>query len=703
LLIFFVNKLPFLHTKSEKLNFITAFPAPSRSEKTIINELENVIDIYTARGFKVTDCHGDNEFDTKAIKARFKKIIFHICGRNEHVNEIERSVRTVKERSRTTCHAVPYRRYTKLMTRHMVKGVIDMLNDFPSSNGVSQTLSPNTIVLGKGKPDFNKPRIAFGAYAMVYIGTTNTMKSRAIPGIALNASNDRGGHFFMSIHTGKRIHSHKWQELPISNEIIDAVEALAKKEGAKLMPKGMPLFEWAPGIEIIDEVEEDIANDDNNDVNQNNIDNEVVNFVPLDGQHVVSDDDDSIQNNDSNDDDDSNANENNNENVDENANNNNEDNTNIHAVIDIDSDDEDSDYEYKNESESDDDYYEYDETTLVRDASDGNDDVDNNEDNDDSVETTNVNAEDIIGSDNEGEVTTFVEPLSEEEARIHNEEDSSNPRRSTRSNRGQGVPTFTPRWRGKTHHTVKEIKGPGQAKPLGLQFLQQSANNQLPSDVSKDMMNRVVEITFTQMSANKGFKLFGEKAVSAIFNEFIQLDKGVQKMKSEPVVLPVAANTLTEKEKKEALPAVNLIKEKRTGELKGRTCANGSKQHLYLKEDESVASPTVSVEGLFTTMVIDAYERRDTAIFDVKGAYLHADMPPDKRVLLKLRGRFVDIMCQVNPVHKENVICENGVQVLYLWVVKALYGCIQSALLWYELYAKTLKNMALCLIHMISA
>ena len=93
----------------------------------------------------------------------------------------------------------------------MVKGAVDMINDFPSANSISQAMSPASIVTGKCKPDYNKPHIPFGSFAMVYIGTTNSMKSRSVPTIALNASNDRGGHFFMSINTGKRIHSHKWK------------------------------------------------------------------------------------------------------------------------------------------------------------------------------------------------------------------------------------------------------------------------------------------------------------------------------------------------------------------------------------------------------------------------------------------------------------------------------------------------------------
>ena len=49
-------------------------------------------------------------------------------------------------------------------------------------------------------------------------------------------------------------------------------------------------------------------------------------------------------------------------------------------------------------------------------------------------------------------------------------------------------------------------------------------------------------------------------------------------------------------------------------------------------------------------------------------------------------------MCEVNPKHKKNVRVENGVKVLYLLLLKSLYGCMESALLWYDLYLNTLTS-----------
>ena len=54
---------------------------------------------------------------------------------------------------------------------------------------------------------------------------------------------------------------------------------------------------------------------------------------------------------------------------------------------------------------------------------------------------------------------------------------------------------------------------------------------------------------------------------------------------------------------------------------------------------------TISLEALMATLVVDAYEGQDVAIFDVPGAYLNADMTDDKDFRLKLEGKFLDIIC----------------------------------------------------------
>ena len=137
-----------------------------------------------------------------------------------------------------------------------MENAIHWLNAFPSKTGVSSTLSPSTIVTGRGKPDFSKKHIAFGSYAMVTDGTTNSMKSRTLPAIALKPSNEHGGYYFMSLVSGKRLHSYQWVEAPIPQEIIDRVHELAIKEKQPLLHGGVPVFKWSNGS-MVTEVTED--------------------------------------------------------------------------------------------------------------------------------------------------------------------------------------------------------------------------------------------------------------------------------------------------------------------------------------------------------------------------------------------------------------------------------------------------------------
>ena len=191
---------------------------------------------------------------------------------------------------------------------------------------------------------------------------------------------------------------------------------------------------------------------------------------------------------------------------------------------------------------------------------------------------------------------------------------------------------------------------------------------------------------FTKISAKEGIKQFDEKAIAAMVKELKQLNNGA--MKGKPVVVLIDPSTLTEFEKRAALDVVNIIKKKRNGDNKGITCANDAKQRRYVKAEEITYSPTVSLVSILTTLSIDAYEGRDVATVDVPRAYLHAYMPQTegKIVLLKLKGDFVDIMCSVDEEVTPHVVYEGKTKVLYMKVLREIYCCLESTMLWYNLY-----------------
>ena len=188
-------------TKSESLNFLTVERMKNRTKSAIIGSLRDTINIYKRRGFNVTSIHGDGEFNIQKLRDAIAPTELIIYATNQHVPIVERSIRTIKERCRSTCRAAPYTRYTSLMVQHLVSSRVSWLNRFPSKNGVSQSISPAGIVVGLPKPDMSINRIPFGSYAIAYTQTSNDMKTRGVPAIALSESNEKGGHYFLSLYS----------------------------------------------------------------------------------------------------------------------------------------------------------------------------------------------------------------------------------------------------------------------------------------------------------------------------------------------------------------------------------------------------------------------------------------------------------------------------------------------------------------------
>ena len=203
----------------------------------------------------------------------------------------------------------------------------------------------------------------------------------------------------------------------------------------------------------------------------------------------------------------------------------------------------------------------------------------------------------------------------------------------------------------------------------------------------RDKIKYIFAHVMTQMSAKAGIRKHDKAAEAALMAEFAQLE-------DLSVYQSVDPTKLTREQRMAALRAINLIKEKRDGRLKGRTVADGRSQRTLYDKSET-ASPTVSSDALILSIIIDAYEQRDVATADVAGAYLKAFM--DDFVLMKFTGESVDILCKMNPEHAKFVTVENGVKTLYVRLVKAIYGCVKSALLWYNLFVTKLKKMGFVL------
>jgi len=211
--IFYVQCHPSFHTISRKVQFRTVAPVLNRNKATLLREIKPVLAIYKSRGFNITNLHANMEFE--CIQNGVLPSRLNVTANNDHVGEVEQSIRTMKERARTTIHGLPFKRLPKVMIQAIVYHAAKGLNQFPAKNGISNTLSPLTIMTGRANSDCNDLKLEFGLYVQVFEDNTpsNITTSRNTGAIVLNPTgNAQGDFFFMSLVTGKRLSRHQWTE-----------------------------------------------------------------------------------------------------------------------------------------------------------------------------------------------------------------------------------------------------------------------------------------------------------------------------------------------------------------------------------------------------------------------------------------------------------------------------------------------------------
>ena len=104
------------------------------------------------------------------------------------------------------------------------------------------------------------------------------------------------------------------------------------------------------------------------------------------------------------------------------------------------------------------------------------------------------------------------------------------------------------------------------------------------------------------------------------------------------------------------------------------------------------SSPIVSTTSVFNVAAIAASENRAVATIDFRGAFLNSDMPldGDHAVLMRPNKYLTNILVSIDKSYQKYVN-EKGTVVVKL--KKALYGCVESAKLWYDQISSDLTQL----------
>jgi hypothetical protein len=581
---------------------------------------------------------------------------------NQQVGSTQCLTNTIQECFCTQFHRLPYKAIPANMIKMLAMHVTHQLNLFPVKGGASKYYSPQQL-MGGPPLDFNKHcQVPFGgAYVQANDepDPLNTPHARTLDAIYLHPMNNiQGGHELMNLHNGYKFTRPRVTEIPVTPLVIAAVVSLAKKQGFKQLKmkdcSGVLLHpaNWTAGVDY------DEAEDPQNDDDDDNDDVPDLDYYP------------------------------------------NEDNPDL--------DDEDE--------EDVDGYDPVDEEELEGLAKDTETDP----------SPVNHNEPEAEGAPEEGQDEGCAPAVSSDESTVETE---SSVRRSSRQHEA-AAPMNIGSTKGQSYvqkkkvvvqedHNQKAIydkympsesivKAMDPELEVRHNLFIQSKSKKVKEDFYTEGQALLIAHLMIEMDhkatnvggaahfaqqyiLQKGLKKFGQKGSDAATKELKQLHDCV-------CFESISVADISQSEIQKSMEALMLLTEKRDGTIKGRMVYNGKPTREWLSHEDST-SPTVSLESLIITAVIDAYEGRDVMTADVPNAFIQTVMPQptdgsDDWVCMKITGVLVDLLCKLDPTkYGPYVVFEKGCKVLYVLVLHAIYGMLVASLLWYKKFHSDLEQI----------
>ena len=159
---FFIEQRPYLLMKSRVYKFHGTNACRGCSKVDTSSAIKSYLNKFGVRGVSVTTIYQDNAFE-KIVEA-VRPIHLEIVVRGQHVGDIERCVRTVKEGCRCTTSNLndTYKRMPRVMIDAIVKDKIHWLNTFQPTDCIDPHTGPSGMMLGTGPPNVKYLQLDFG-------------------------------------------------------------------------------------------------------------------------------------------------------------------------------------------------------------------------------------------------------------------------------------------------------------------------------------------------------------------------------------------------------------------------------------------------------------------------------------------------------------------------------------------------------------
>ena len=667
---FFVNGIIFLLSKSLQLRYVITAYISSKSQAVVWKAIKQMVGVYKMRGLGISHILTDREPAVLALKTNLEEmgITLEPTSGNS-VEEAEREIRTIKERARAVRFTCPYNLCTTLLV-YLILFCTNSLNNF--SRDPANVLSPNALLSGF-QPDFKKIG-AFGKYVQVpNRDVTDTNRN------SINIDRTKGGITALFPHTReptckvfmldtKRVISypiHELTYLPMPAEVQAHLNAIAAKEAktkSHMSAQGKTLEQ------NLSFTYRDLAISDDEDTEEDDFDIEEV--VPLGEYRSATEPNDLDDANDMQ------------------ISKSSEEFTQPLKVVtgatEVPEIDGVSPARVLFQDED---------TLDMHEASQVNDEFKSGGESSTAFLPEEIMLEEHIKASlpvepsiQQPEVPQPAIPDVESSAAAPESPRKASPVKKASARRMKAAEydkVYTEHYIGDTSQQRSTRSGKTYGiDTANLNLFMASILDFVPAEIPTD-------IALMNLTPAKALRKHKTAALDSIVGEISQL--GIKKK----VFKPTDLKKLSKEQVNKVIRSSMFLREKfkpdgQFEKLKSRLVGGGHMQDRSLYTDDDTSSPTVSVTAILAVAAIAASEQRKVATIDIPGAYLNADLEPGKEILMRLNALEASILVNLDPSFNIGVLA-NGDCIVQL--NKALYGLVESALLWHKHITKTLCDL----------
>ena len=232
----FVNGEAYMIALFQPLELAVAKKLKSQNQHDQWIALQSLMTHVTSRSLKIwrVRCDGESAIHTDYIKRKLPEgIELDPTAGAAAVSDVERKIRTVKERMRGVINTLPYKLSIRLED-WLLQSCLYYISFQPTVN-TNDLRSPKEKLTGlilDAKVDL---RFGYGDYCQVSDDDTdNTMTERTKGAIALMpVGNSTGSWWFLLLKTGKAVRRNTAEVLPMPDNIIDFLNDLAENDKRK--------------------------------------------------------------------------------------------------------------------------------------------------------------------------------------------------------------------------------------------------------------------------------------------------------------------------------------------------------------------------------------------------------------------------------------------------------------------------------------